>query len=165
LILKERFLVMKALLVLRSRSLLGIATNNIGTSMNLLSMNAKPRLLLECLLAAIDAALVWIIFGMGIDVLHNVLALREAAAAYYAFEALHALVDIDEVSLQAVQGGEGAIAVVVQAFDPLGLEILTFQHGLELVLDLAFGISGQFEANCEALHVILFDLVITVLVL
>lgn len=42
---------------------------------------------------------------------------------------------------------------------------MTFQHRLELALDLAFGVSGQFETHCKALHVVLLHFVVAVLVL
>lgn len=157
--------VMLALLVLWSCPLLGIAANHVRALMVLLAMNAKPGLLLEGLLAAIDATLVWVELCVGVDVLHHVLALGEATATYYTFEPLDGLVDVDEVPLEAIQRGEGAIAVVVEAFDALGLEALALQHGLELVLDLAFGVSSQLEADGEALHVVLLYFVVAVFVL
>lgn len=159
------FMFMLALLVLRSWPLLGVAANHVGALMALLAMNAQPGLLLEGLLAAIDATLVWVELCVGVDVLHHVLALREAAATYYAFEPLDGFVNVDEVPLEAIQRGEGAIAVVVEAFDALGLEALALQHGLELALDLAFGVSGQLEADGETLHVVLLYFIVAVLVL
>lgn len=113
-----------ALLVLRSWPLLGVAANHVAALVALLAMNAQPGLLLEGLLAAIDAALVRVELCVRVDVLHHVLALGEATATYYAFEALDGLVNVDEVPLEAIQRGEGAVAVVVQALDALGLEAL-----------------------------------------
>lgn len=108
---------MLSFLVLWPGPLLGIAADQVGALMALLAMNTKPRLLLEGLLAAIDATLVWVELGVGVDVLHHVLALGETAAADYAFETLDGLVHIDEVPLETIQRREGAIAVVVKAFD------------------------------------------------
>ena len=52
----------------------------------------------------------------------------------------------------------------MEALDSFGFEVLTLQHGLEFVLDLSFGISGQLETDRKTLHVVFLNLIIAIFV-
>ena len=82
--------------------LLGIATDLATILMALLPVDAQARLLLEHLFAAVDATHIWIMFGVCIDVLHQILALRKGAITNLAFESLHHFVNVHKMTLEAV---------------------------------------------------------------
>lgn len=111
-------------------------------SVMLLAVNAKSWLLLEGLLASINSALVGIEFGVSINVLHHVLALREATTAYETLESLNRFVNINEVPFQAVKRRKCPVAVVVEALYAFWLQTLTLKHCLELGLNLSLGFSS-----------------------
>jgi hypothetical protein len=64
----------------------------------------ESRFLLEHHVAALEVALVRVVQGVRVDVLVEVLLLREAPTADLAPESLHAHVDSHEVALKAEAG-------------------------------------------------------------
>lgn len=156
-------------ILVKSRSLgnlfLGIATYLAAILVTLLPMDAESRLLLEHFLATVDAAHIRIVLGVSINMLHQVLSLREGAITYLALKTLNCFVHVNKVTLQAVKWGECAITIIVQAFNTLLFCILTFKHSLEFILNLSLGFTCQLEANGKAFHIVLVHLFATVLVL
>ena len=94
---------------------------------------------------------------MRVNVLHEVLALREGSVADLALEPLEGLVDVDEVALEAVEGRKAAIAVILEATELFLLWVLTFKHSLEFFLNLTLGFTGQFHAFSVLLNIISFS--------
>ena len=88
-------------------------------------MNTQPWLLLKQFLAAVYATDIRVLFRMRVNVLHEVLALREGSVADLALEPLEGLVDVDEVALEAVEGRKAAIAVILEATELFLLWVLT----------------------------------------
>lgn len=122
---------------------LGIASNLAAILVTLLPVDAESRLLLEHLLTSIDTAEVWIMLCVSINMLHQVLTLRESAITYRALESLHCFVHVHKVAFETVERGEGAIAIIVEAFNTLLFWILTLKHSLKFILNLSFGFARQ----------------------